>query len=62
MNLEIVVDEGTFNNLIDVFIRSFIDLGGLLMVDVVNKVVYFGVDGVTIFQGLKISVIVQFMN
>jgi hypothetical protein len=62
LNLEIVVDEGTFNNLIDVFIRSFIDLGGLLMVDVVNKVVYFGVDGVTIFQGLKISVIVQFMN
>ncbi len=56
------MDEGTFNNLIDVFIRSFIDLGGLLMVDVVNKVVYFGVDGVTIFQGLKISVIVQFMN
>lgn len=29
--------------------------------DIVNKVVYFGVDGVTIFQGLKTGVTVQLM-
>jgi len=35
--------------------------GGLLKMDIVNKVVYFGVDGVTIFQGLKTGVTVQLM-
>jgi hypothetical protein len=39
LNLEKVVDGGIFNNIIIVIIRSFIDLGGLLMVDSVNKVV-----------------------
>jgi hypothetical protein len=55
------VNEGTFNNLIVVIVCSFTDLGGRLVVDVA-RVVCFGVDGVTIFQGLKTSVIVQFMN
>jgi len=62
LNLEIVGDESTFNNLIVAIVRSFIDLGGLLVVDVVNKVVYFEVNGVTNFQGLKRSVIFQLMN
>ncbi len=56
MNLEKVVDRGTYNNLTTVIIHSLIDLGGLLVVDVANKVVCFGVDGVTIFQGLKTSI------
>ncbi len=58
MNLERVVDKGTSNNLIVVIVRSLIDLGGLLVVDVANKVVCFGANSVTIFQGLKIGVIV----
>ncbi len=32
------------------------------MVDVANKVVCFGAIGVTIFQGLKTIVTIQFMN
>jgi len=51
------VNEGTFNNLIVVIVRSFTDLGGRLVVDIA-RVVCFGVDDVTIFQGLKTSVIV----
>ncbi len=39
LNFEKVVDGGTSNNIIVVIICSFIDLGGLLVVDVVNKVV-----------------------
>ncbi len=62
LNLERVVDEGTSNNLIATIVHSFTNLGGLLVVDVVNKVVCFGVDNVTIFQGLKTGVIIQLMN
>ncbi len=57
MNLEIVMEEGTFNNLIVAIVCSFTNLG-CINVDIANKVVCFGVDGVTIFQGLKTSVIV----
>ncbi len=62
MNLEIVVEKGTLNNVIVSFVHSFINLGGLSMVDVANKVVCFGLDNVTIFQGSKTSVIVQSIN
>ncbi len=56
------MDGGTSNNLTPTIVRSLINLGGLLMVNIANKVVCFGVDNVTIFQGLKIGVNVQFMN
>jgi len=62
LNLERVVDKGTSNNLTADIVRSFTNLGGLLVVDVANKVVCFGVDSVTIFQGLKIGVTIQLMN
>ncbi len=58
MNFERVVDKSTSNNLTGVIVRSLTNLGGLFMVDVANKVVCFGANNVTIFQGLKIGVIV----
>jgi len=39
LNLEKVMDGGISNNIIVVIIFSFVDLGGLLVVDVVNKVI-----------------------
>jgi len=39
LNLEKVVDGRIYNNITTVIICSFIDLGGLLVVDIVNKVV-----------------------
>jgi hypothetical protein len=39
LNLERVVDGGTYNSITIVTICSFINLGGLLVVDVVHKVV-----------------------
>jgi hypothetical protein len=42
LNLEKVVDEGTSNNLIVDVVCSLIDLGGLLVVDVANKVDVLG--------------------
>jgi hypothetical protein len=62
LDLERVVDKATFNNQTIVIVCSLIYLGGLLVVDVVNKVVCFGADSVTIFQGLKIGVTVHLMN
>jgi len=61
LNLERVVDGATFNNLSVVIVCFLIVFGGLLEMDIVNKVVCFGVDGVTIFQGLKTGVTIQLM-
>jgi hypothetical protein len=62
LNLERVLDKGTYNNLTATTVHFFTNLGGLLVVDVVNKVVCFGANSVTKFQGLKIGVTIQLMN
>jgi hypothetical protein len=59
VNLERVVDGTTFGNLIVVIVFSFIVFGGLLNVDIMNKVDCFGTNGVTMFQGSKIGVTIQ---
>ncbi len=56
-----VVDGATFDNLNVEIIRFKIVFGGLLEMDIANKVACFGVDGVITFQGLKTGVIVQLM-
>lgn len=53
------MDGTTFGNFILVIVYSFIVFGGLLNVDIVNKVDCFGINGVTMFQGLKIGVTIQ---
>jgi hypothetical protein len=57
LNLEIVVDRSTSNNLIVIIVCFLTNLGGLLVVNVANTVVCFGANGVTIFQGLKTCVL-----
>jgi hypothetical protein len=60
LNLERVVDGAASNNFIVMIICSLIVFGGLLNMDIANKVC-FRANGVTIFQGLKIGVTIQFM-
>lgn len=62
LNLEKIVDGGTSNNFINVIIRSLVVFYGMSKIYLSIKVVCFGADGVTIFQGLKIGVIVQLTN
>ncbi len=62
LHLEQIVEGDTSNNLTNVSIRSLIVFGGMLEVDLVNKVLCFGANGITIFQSLKISVNVQLTN
>jgi hypothetical protein len=57
LNLERIVNGGTFDNLTSIIIHSFVVFG-----DNTNKVVCFRANGVTIFQGLKTGVIVQLVN
>jgi hypothetical protein len=49
LNFERIVDGGTSNNFIIVIIDSFVVFGGMLEIDLINKVVCFVVDNVTIF-------------
>jgi hypothetical protein len=62
LNLERIVNGGTSNNLTSVIIRSLAIFDGTSEIDIANKVVCFGADGVTIFQSLKTSVIVQWVS
>jgi hypothetical protein len=57
LNLERIVNGGTYDNLTSIIIHS-LDVFG----DIANKVVYFGVDGVTIFQGLRTSATIQLVS
>lgn len=56
LHLEKIMDGGTFNNIINVNIRSLIIFSGMLETNLVNKVVCFGANGITIFQSLKTNV------
>jgi hypothetical protein len=62
LNLQQVVNGATFDNLTIAIVRFLIHLGGILGIDVVNKVVCFNANHVIVFQGLKTGVIVQLMN
>jgi len=44
------------NPTIQINFSSFTQFGGLSKVDIINKIMYFGVNGVTMIQGLNISV------
>ncbi len=58
LNLERVIDGNTFDNFIVIIIHSLI-FGGISKASVTNKVVYFGFDGVIIFQGLTLEKLPQ---
>lgn len=57
LNLQRVVDGTTFNNLTKIIVKSLMEYGSLNEKKIANKLVYFGANDVTIFQGAKIGVI-----
>jgi hypothetical protein len=44
-----VVDGAIFNNLTSFIMKSLMEFGGLSEIDLANKLVYFGANGITIF-------------
>jgi hypothetical protein len=62
LNLEWVVNGTTSDNLIIAIVCFVNQLVDMLGIDIANKVVCFGANSETIFQGLKENVIVQLVN
>jgi hypothetical protein len=61
LNLQRIIDRNTFDNFIVVIIHSLV-FGGMSKVNITNKVVCFGFDGVIFFQGLTLKNIPQKYN
>jgi len=51
-----MVDGGSFDNLTFLIMQSLTNYGGYNEINIANKLVCFGTNGVTIFQGLKYGV------
>jgi hypothetical protein len=47
------LDGAIFANLTKLTMRSLVEFGSMTKTDVTNKLVCFGIDGMTIFQSLK---------
>jgi hypothetical protein len=62
LNLQHVVDGTTSDNLTSFIVKSLMEFGGLSETNLANKLFSFGVDRVTIFQGVKNGVITQIMQ
>jgi len=56
LNLQQMVDGGSFDNLTFLIMQSLTNYGGYNEINIANKLVCFGTNGVTIFQGLKYGV------
>ncbi len=54
--VETVVDKLGLKNFIKMIMNAFLNYGGMIRVDLFNKLLCFGVDGVLIFQRGKIGV------
>jgi hypothetical protein len=53
------MDEATFHNLTSIIVQSLVGFKGMTKIDMVNKLMCFGANGSTIFQGVKMSVTTQ---
>jgi hypothetical protein len=59
LTLEEFVNGGIVNNLTKVIVDSVLQYGGLSKFDLASKLINFGANGVSIFQGAKSGVITQ---
>lgn len=57
-----VVDKITTTNFTSLIIWSLVDYGRLSVTNIANKLVYFGVDKITIFHNVKSGVMTQLMQ
>ncbi len=56
------MEGATFYKLMENIVTSLVEYKGVREVDLVQKLIYFGGDGATIFEGAKIGVITQLMQ
>ncbi len=54
INLQKVVDGATSKNILtNLIVQNLVDFGGLSEIDIVNKLVWFEANGITILQGVR---------
>jgi hypothetical protein len=56
------MDGAIFDNLTSIIVQSLVGFEGMTKIDMVNKLMCFGANGSTIFQGVKMSVTTQLMQ
>ncbi len=57
--LQLVAEGGNANNLIVIIIQVFMQLGGLIQEDSTKRLICFGANGASIFQGYRTNVTFQ---
>jgi hypothetical protein len=53
-----MVDGATFDNLKHILVDAMVFFGDLNQDNIASKLITFGIDGVSVFQGVRIGVIV----
>jgi hypothetical protein len=56
LNLQKVVDGNTSNSMTSMIVGNLVKFGGLIKNGLTKKLIFFGIDGVMVFQGAKIKV------
>jgi hypothetical protein len=56
-----VLEPSTANHLTKQIICALMNEGGLIQEEIASKLIYFGADGVSTFQGYKSSVTIQIL-
>jgi hypothetical protein len=62
LNLQRLENAATSNNLNSLIVKSLVEYGGLIEMEIANKLVYLGENGVNVFQGVKVGVTTQLMT
>ncbi len=57
-----VVDKKTTDNFTSLIVWGLMDYGGLSVIDIVNKLVFFGIDKIIVFHSVKSGVTTQLMQ
>ncbi len=62
LNLQRLENATTSNNLNSLIVKSLVEYGGLIEMEIANKLVYLGENGVNVFRGVKAGVTTQLMR
>jgi hypothetical protein len=62
LNLQRLENVATSNNLNSLIVKNLVEYGGLIEMEIANKLVYLGENGVNVFQGVKVGVTTQLMT
>jgi hypothetical protein len=62
LNLQRLENAATSNNLNSLIVKSLVEYGGLIEMEIAKKLVYLRENGVNVFQGVKVGVTTHLMT